>query len=478
MNPTVKQFPYFDSALLFERVADEPWAMMFDSGVTPHQNELDSNESALGRFDVLLIRPTSTLVFDGFKTIFNTKGIDQALYGEPLAILQAAIPNCNNPESLPYVPGAFGYFSYDLARQYEHLPNLADDDEGLPHMAIGIFNVVLVVDHHERCALLVSLGDDDATQDLLDCWQELIADQLELGEVDFDAPLDSLDEELRKSTLEGGELEESLEWQQYQLAFATVRQYTKNGDCYQVNLTNRFKTEAIGDPWDAYRALRYRSAAPFGCYMNLPFAQILSNSPESFIRCRDRLVTTSPIKGTAPRFPDDPEKDLESAAKLQLSDKDRAENLMIVDLMRNDLSRACELGSVKVPELFALHSFANVHHLISTVQGRLKQDYHALDLLRVCFPGGSITGAPKIRAMEIIEELEPFRRGLYCGSIGYIGGDGNMETNIAIRTIVVKDGVARFSAGGGLVIDSEVEAEHRELKDKASAMIATVTGDA
>lgn len=164
------------------------------------------------------------------------------------------------------------------------------------------------------------------------------------------------------------------------------------------------------------------------------------------------------------------------ANSLENSAKDRAENVMIVDLMRNDLSKSCELGSVKVPELFGLHSFANVHHLVSTVVGKLRRDLHALDLFKKCFPGGSITGAPKIRAMEIIEELEPDRRGLYCGSIGYVGYDGSLESNIAIRTIVVKDGVARYGAGGGLVIDSELGAEYQEILDKASMMNLALTG--
>jgi len=197
--------------------------------------------------------------------------------------------------------------------------------------------------------------------------------------------------------------------------------------------------------------------------------QILSNSPESFIQCRDQRVVTSPIKGTRPRH-QNKQQDTKIANELRNSEKDRAENLMIVDLMRNDLSMCCELNSVEVLKLFSLHSFANVHHLISTITGTLKNGLHSLDLLKHCFPGGSITGAPKIRAMQIIEELEPHRRGLYCGAIGYVGVDGGLETNIAIRTIVVKDGVARFSAGGGLVIDSELKAEYQEITDKAKMM--------
>lgn len=472
----ITHLPHFDSAELFAMVVDEPWAMFFDSGAVGH----DGEPSSSARFDVLAMCPESTLIFDGAVTHCRLNGIDHRLYGDPMALLQEAIPECESSIKGAYLPGAYGYFSYDLARQYEAIPNLANDDENLPHMAMGIYSVVLVVDHKRRKSKLIRLGESAEALALEQRWLTIVLehqDDLVEREVELiqGLELDVLPTlEIEKFTLGGTNLKESLDWAQYQLAFAKVRQYTKNGDCYQVNLTKRFSAETKTDAWESYKTLRSSSPAPYGCFMNLPFAQVLSNSPERFVQCRDRKVKTSPIKGTSPRNHDDPIVDEEIAQRLKLSEKDRAENLMIVDLMRNDLSRACELGSVKVPELFALHSFANVHHLISTVTGVLREGLHALDLLRCCFPGGSITGAPKIRAMEIIEELEPNRRGLYCGAVGYVGVDGNMETNIAIRTIVIKDGVARFSAGGGLVIDSDVEDEYQELIDKASMMTATV----
>ena len=203
-------------------------------------------------------------------------------------------------------------------------------------------------------------------------------------------------------------------------------------------------------------------------------AQILSNSPERFIECVAGEVKTSPIKGTRPRDLDVLEKDLELADELEQSSKDRAENVMIVDLLRNDLGRVCEIGSVQVPELFSVESFANVHHLVSHISGKLREEMHAIDLLEACFPGGSITGAPKKRAMEIIDELEDYCRGVYCGAIGWIDFRGNMETNIAIRTITCVDGRSYFSAGGGIVIDSKENAEFKELQDKAAIMIKTV----
>lgn len=471
--------PYVDSAELFGKVEDQPWAMLLDSGGID-TNELGKKESGddvskHANFDVLAINPTLTLVFDGQQTRYTNATVEESLLGDPLDILKAAVPTIENPDQYAYVPGAIGYFSYDLARQFENIPTLASDEEGLPMMAMGVYYVVVVIDHEKQKTSILQLGDSLQIKSLVDEWRELIEDCLELGgESDLEMiSKDGLHRELEPFEFGGllsGLLEENMDRSAYRERFQQVRDYTVDGDCYQVNLTKQFSAQVAGDGWLTYRFLRKKSPAPYGAFMNFPFAQVLSNSPESFIQCRNRQVVTSPIKGTQPRNHQSKELDEANALALSNSAKDRAENVMIVDLMRNDLSRCCELGSVNVPQLFALHSFANVHHLISTVTGVLKKELHVLDLLRHCFPGGSITGAPKIRAMEIIEELEPTRRGLYCGAIGYLGVDGTLETNIAIRTIVVKDGVARYSAGGGLVIDSDVESEYQELLDKSRMM--------
>jgi len=256
------------------------------------------------------------------------------------------------------------------------------------------------------------------------------------------------------------------------------KHYIAEGDCYQVNLAQRFSAKAHGDGWVAYQKLREISPAPFMAYMNFGDLQVLSGSPERFLQLTDKHVETRPIKGTRPRS-DDVLQDQSYAQELQQSIKDKAENLMIVDLLRNDISKNCEIGSVKADKLFQLQSFANVHHLVSIITGKLKQGKTAIDLLRGCFPGGSITGAPKLRAMQIIEELEPHRRGVYCGAIGYIGFDGNMDTNITIRTAVYAtdahgEGEISFYAGGGIVADSILEKEYDETLDKASSMLKTM----
>lgn len=457
-------YPYIDSAALFSQVAAEEWAVFLDSGVVEQKPLVSKSKHA--DFDVLAIKPRVKIVCHGSVTTIEQNNQTSTSKADPLLIVQQELAEPSQDTlSLHFQPGAIGYFSYDLARRFEKIPSRTVDDEGLPEMAVGIYDVVVVVDHRNRTTQIMWRDDKEGAAEAVKQWQTLIEKLVERPS-DKSGP----SETSQSSRLVTHFIEENMSREHYQRCFDQVRNYTIEGDCYQVNLAKRFSAQVVGDSWQTYASLRIASPAPYGAYFNFPFAQVLSNSPESFIQCRQRAVTTSPIKGTMPRDHSNAVNDKRIADQLQRSIKDRSENLMIVDLMRNDLSRCCEHGSVKVPKLFALHSFANVHHLISTITGKLKQGLHSLDLLRNCFPGGSITGAPKIRAMQIIEELEPHRRGLYCGSIGYVGMDGSLETNIAIRTMVVKDGVARFSAGGGLVIDSNADAEYQEIIDKARMM--------
>jgi para-aminobenzoate synthetase component I len=346
-----------------------------------------------------------------------------------------------------------------LARRVDDLPIQALDAENIPQMMVGIYDWAVVVDHRLSRAWLVSHSFDQATEDV---WPELCAL--------FDAPLLIKSQSVFEVT---SALSSNMDYKAYTQAFDKVKRYIYEGDCYQVNLAQRFSAKAMGDAWVAYQALRKISPAPFMAYMNFSDESplhVLSASPERFLQVFNGHVETRPIKGTRPRSLD-AEQDKLNAESLQNSLKDRAENLMIVDLLRNDISKACEIGTVRADHMFALESFANVHHLVSTVTGKLAVGMTAIDLLRACFPGGSITGAPKLRAMEIIEELEPNRRGLYCGAIGYIGFDGNMDTNIAIRTAIYSQGEIRFYAGGGVVADSELTKEYRETLDKASSML-------
>lgn len=444
--PRSVELPYHaDSAALFDAVASEPWAVLLDSGQAGGQ----------GRWDILAARPYATLVCSGGITEYRQDGGVQRGLDDPLDALRAALGAGQAAGDLPFSGGAIGYFAYDLARGWTRLPSLAADAAAWPDMALGFYDWAVLVDHREHRSYLVHAGRRPMAGET---WRDLVAlfrrPQAERGQAYFRAC---------------GAVAASFSQQGYRAAFDRVQAYIRAGDCYQVNLAQRFTCPVEGDPWAAYRALRRINPAPFSAYLSLPWGAVLSASPERFLQVRAGMVETRPIKGTRRRSPDAREDSLLRQA-LQVSVKDRAENLMIVDLLRNDLGRVCAPGSVRVPELFQVESFATVHHLVSTVTGRLRAGEDAVTLLRAAFPGGSITGAPKLRAMQIIEELEPHRRGVYCGAIGYLGFDGSMDTNIAIRTLTWQDGVLSFWAGGGIVADSSAPAEYQECLDKAAAV--------
>lgn len=448
-SPPIAELPYFrDSAVRFESIADQPWSVFIDSG-HPH--------SLQGRYDVLAAEPRMTLITRGGVTEIQSSERTSLSSEDPFELVRKALgPQSASCDGIPFPGGAIGYFSYDLGRRLERLPQLAEDAEQLPEMAVGIYDWAVIVDHAAQRSWLVGGGrcglSSERWRQLLEFWT---------------APVSSRP---RQSFRAMSELRVNIDRADYGRLFRRIKRYIREGDCYQVNLARRFCADVEGDLWSAYVRLRYINPAPYAAYLNYPFARVLSASPERFLRVRSGHVETKPIKGTRRRHADRAQ-DAAVADALQTSPKDRAENLMIVDLLRNDLGKSCAVGSVRVPALFQLESFATVHHLVSTVTGTLAPGRDALDVLRSCFPGGSITGAPKLRAMEIIEELEPHRRGIYCGSVGYIGFDGGMDTNIAIRTLIHSGRTIRFWAGGGIVADSDEEAEFQETNDKAAAMI-------
>ncbi len=444
-KPLITALPYFtDSAALFSHIADKPWAVFLDSGY-PYSQQ--------GRYDILAADPVCTLVTHGDSTEIIQQDKVTLSTDDPFDLVKQQLLPIDNSDTtgLPFNGGAIGYFSYDLARRLENLPVLAKDAECIAEMAVGIYAWAVIVDHQQQQSYLVGQSIDAAT------WQALIAQFSQL-------PTTQNHEAFQVTS----QVQSNMNQARYSTAFDRIKYYLKEGDCYQVNLTQRFSVSCVGNPWIAYQALRELNAAPFSCYLNFPEVQILSSSPERFLRLTNSIVETKPIKGTRPRKSDATE-DEQQKQQLVTSTKDRAENVMIVDLLRNDISKTCT--NVKVPVLFNVESYATVHHLVSTVTGVLAKNKHALDLLKSCFPGGSITGAPKIRAMEVIEEIEPHRRGVYCGAIGYIGFNGNMDTNIAIRTLVHSNNTIRFWAGGGIVNDSVMEEEYQECFDKAAALL-------
>lgn len=376
----------------------------------------------------------------------------------------------------PFQGGVAGLFSYDLGRQWEAIPPARIDEFELPGLAVGLYDVVLAWDHGADRAWLVSQGwpetDPEARQrrarsrlnDFLAC---LAAPPPPSVKRDCLPPVDHPS---GGQTDRFGEVLSNFSRCEYLEAICRVIEYIRAGDVFQVNLAQRLIHPAAGDSAALYLRLRQRNPAPFAGYFDLGGFQILSASPERFLSVAGREVETRPIKGTRRRMLR-PEADLFSGDELRSSEKDRAENVMIVDLLRNDLSRVCEPESVYVDQLCRLEAYEYVQHLVSSVRGRLRPEHTPLDLLRAAFPGGSITGAPKVRAMQIISELEPTARGAYCGSLGYLGFDGSTDLNILIRTITAGRGWWQMPVGGGIVAQSVPEREYEETWDKAEGML-------
>ena len=443
------ELPYAsDSSLAYGHLADLPDFVFLDSGY-PNINS--------GRYDILAADPWISITTRGKQTQCRQGQNQWSTDDDPFAVVKRYLGDtlAFDPE-LPFVGGALGYFSYDLGRSIEELPVIAEQDVTLPEMQIGIYDWAVIVDHQQQKTWLVGQGRDERT---FQQWDDLVEKLQERAGKSITSPFQVT-----------SEINSNLEKPAYASAFDRIKHYIHEGDCYQVNLAQRFTAKVQGDAWDAYLRLRNQNPAPFAAYMTIEDGFVLSSSPERFLLIRDGAVETRPIKGTRPRD-EDIDRDQALADELRNSKKDQAENVMIVDLLRNDIGKNCALGSVSVPKLFAIESYKTVHHLVSTVTGRLAEDKHVLDLIRGAFPGGSITGAPKLRSMEIIEELEPHRRSVYCGSIGYISFDGQTDTNIAIRTMVWNQDKIHVWAGGGIVMDSRMESEYQETYDKAAAML-------
>ncbi len=429
----VKELPYArDSAALLRQLAALDGLVFLDSGQGNGKHVHYDILSALPQMRATLtdnkVSLSSATGIESFSDdIF--KAVDTAL-----THLRPREPLPPTLVDLPFKGGALGYFGYE---------NMAE---------IGIYTWAIVVNHRQRQTVLFTLPSCPS------CVQTQV---LELLATDTTA--------LEPFTLTAP-FQSNFSEDSYHSAFDRVRDYIQAGDCYQVNLAQRFSTTYTGSPLAAYLRLRPEMRSPFAAFIKSSNGALLSFSPERFLAVTNGEVLTQPIKGTRPRS-ENQEKDQRLAKELQESEKDRAENLMIVDLLRNDLGTLCETGSVKVDKLFELQSFSNVHHLVSTISARLGNEHTAMDLLRNCFPGGSITGAPKHRAMQIIKELEPNGRAVYCGAIGYVSFDGNMDTNISIRTLLCDSPDIHCWGGGGLVADSVWDKEYQECYDKINNLI-------
>ena len=436
---------------VFQQVAGDDWSLLYDSGTSTQSNS---------RYDIALWSPALTITTKAGTTEVRAQGDTLetiACKNEPpldtakryfTAFQQSITPEAQSQQydELPLVLGLAGFCSYDLGRDYESLPALNPDEYQCPEMALGIYNRALIHDVQE------------------DCWYFCHTSNVAVP--DFNQWIASPSAPF---TIKGG-WQSNMTQAQYCEALSAVHDYLVASDCYQVNFAQRFNTSYEGCLWAAYRTLTQANSVPFSAFMRVADSAVLSLSPERFIQCRNGVIETKPIKGTRPRF-DSPADDAASAQSLLNAEKDRAENLMIVDLLRNDISKHSAPGSLQVPELFKLESYPAVHHMVTRITSKLAPGSHPLDLLAGCFPGGSITGAPKIRAMEIIEELEPNRRGIYCGSFMYLGLKNDLDSSICIRTLLGERNQLFCWAGGGIVLDSDAAEEYQETLDKVARIL-------
>ncbi|MDV4152665.1 aminodeoxychorismate synthase component I [Clostridium sp. AL.422] len=416
---------------------------------------LDSSkeDKNLSKFSFIGLNPFMTFEAKG-----NTCFIDNVeVSGEPFDVLEKLIEKYKISEdiysNIPLLCGAIGYISYDICRILEELPNNSVEDFKISDMKFIFYNNIIIFDLHNNKQYITSLNDNDKEIDLI---LDKIKETIKIEEQQV--------QDRNKKFISNFNKED------YKLAITKLKDYIISGDVYIANMTQRFYTESTEDSFEIYKKLRSINKAPFSAFMNYKDFQIISSSPERFLEVNNKKVITRPIKGTRPRGKTK-EEDYKNSLELLNSEKDKAELLMVVDLERNDLSKVCKPHSVKVTELFKLETYATVFHLVSTVEGELKDEVSAIKCIKECFPGGSITGTPKIRAMEIIEELEGLKRNIYTGSIGYFDFRGNADFNIAIRTIVKKDNKAYFGVGGGITYDSNEEDEYNETLDKAKALM-------
>tara|TARA_Y100001935_G_C17306956_1_gene512928 strand:- start:2775 stop:4109 length:1335 start_codon:yes stop_codon:yes gene_type:complete len=439
--PKTKALPYFgDSSLYFSKIKDMPFPVWLDSG---------SPGIKSASIDILAADPVETLKLDSSEAN-KAIGFLRSMLGER---------KVEKNFDLPFCGAIVGFIGYEIGRAWSGMQGrskekISDD------LFAGLYEWAIIVDHQKKESKLINMGFSEKSRNQ---WSDINERLMDLND------LDTRVKEENKGKLKSNDLS----FKKYEERFEKIKDYIYQGDIYQVNFTRRFSAHIDDNPLNLYKRLRRISPAPFGAFFDLGEYQILSNSPEQFLSLKNGVVKTKPIKGTRPRGKN-PEDDSRLLMELTESEKDKAENLMIVDLLRNDLGRVCIPGSIRVPELFKLKTYAMVHHLVSTVTGRLAKGNDAFSLLQACFPGGSITGAPKYRAMQIIDELENQSRDIYCGTIFKLGHDGSLDSSISIRTMLYKDCKLFYWSGGGIVSESDCISEYQESLDKAAAFFELV----
>ncbi|GLO49595.1 aminodeoxychorismate synthase, component I [Pseudomonas putida] len=428
----VHPVPYFaDPTVFFSAIRSAPGAVLFDSGRPASQR---------GRYDLMSAWPA--------RSFQPRKDEPAAAFAERLRSALKSLEGGQTDMGLPFTGGLMGYLGYDLGRTMMGLPPA--NNVQIPTARIGLYTWALVSDHEARQSRLIfhPVVNHQERQSIISLF------------------LSGTTKKKDEPFILTSQFAPTITYDTYKNAISSIQDYIAAGDCYQVNFTQRFSTDYTGNPWSAYQTLRNHCATPFGGYINLgQHDAIMSFSPERFIQCSKGKVETRPIKGTIPRGRTRAE-DQHCADKLAASEKDRSENLMIVDLLRNDIGKNCRFGSVSVPELFSIESYPNVHHLVSTIRGELADGRDPINLLFDAFPGGSITGAPKKRAMQIIDELEATERSIYCGSMFYLDTAGQLDSSITIRTLLASHGTIRCWGGGGIVAESTARSEYQESVTK------------
>ena len=441
-----------NSFKLYTIFKEKPYSFFLDSG---------RDHDKLGKYSFIGFDPYLIFKSKNDKIQVCKNGTNSIFYDNPFNKLKEIIKEykINYNGRFPFVGGLVGYLSYDLCHHIEKLHRTAIDDVGIPDCFFGLYDKVIIVDHRENKTYVSSLGIKDDARKTVKQIENIIREQEKIG---IKINISNKSKEI--------ELKCNFKKDKYIEAINKVKDYIKAGDVYQINLTQRFECSIQESPYELYAKLRDINPAPFSSFIDFGEGFIISSSPERFIQIRNKIIQTRPIKGTRPRGKT-PQEDMQNRKELLSSEKDKSELLMIVDLERNDLGKVSKTGTVKVTELFQLEEYSTVFHLVATVEGEIKDEFDAIDCIKAAFPGGSITGAPKIRAMEIIDELEPTQRNIYTGSIGYIGLNGDVDLNIVIRTIICKDNKAYFQVGGGIVWDSDAEMEYEETLHKAKALI-------
>lgn len=456
---------YYSVKNILEFFADFPYAAILDSSLM---------RNCLGRFTIIGYDPFLVFKTRNGKGCLIKRDRQKNIKGHPLELLRGLLQKYKTSwqdEEIPFIGGCIGYFSYDLVNFIEDIFSYNSDDIGINDLEMGFYNKVIIIDHEKRKTYAVGSSSGGKTANV----QAEACNNLE----DLKRILKNFEEinERRENFTKNynccpGEnsLIANFSREQYIQTVSRAREYIRCGDIFQANLSQRFETVIKINPAEVYLMLREQSPSPFAAYLSFDELKVISSSPERLLKIKDRKIETRPIKGTRPRGRNI-EEDKYNKEDLLMSEKDCSELTMIVDLSRNDLGKVCEIGSVVVDKLSEIEEYANVFHMVATVSGRMKEGKDVVDCLYAAFPGGSITGAPKVRACEIIEELEPVKRGIYTGSIGYIDFNGDSDLNIAIRTIVVKDNKAYYNVGGGIVWDSQPAEEYAETLHKGKIMM-------